>query len=66
MKKNYIAPQIETTFYEPILMETATKLTGTVYDKSGNNVGEIGFDDSSSDGDTPDAKGNNLWDGWDD
>lgn len=66
MKKNYIAPQIETTFYEPILMETATKLSGTVYDGSGNNVGEIDWGGSSDPGDDPDAKAGNLWDGWDD
>ena len=67
MKKNYIAPQTETTFYEPILMETATKLTGTVYDENNKNVGEIDFDwSSSSETDNPDAKSGNLWDSWDD
>jgi len=64
MKKIYIAPQIETTFYEPILMETATKMEGTVYDGDGNNVGEIGWEGGSDADDTPDAK-YNLWDGWD-
>ena len=67
MKKNYIAPQIETTFYEPILMETATKLSCTVYDDNGNNVGGITFNDEDSDpSENPDAKSGNLWDGWDD
>ncbi|MBR0526252.1 MAG: hypothetical protein IJJ98_06100 [Prevotella sp.] len=67
MKKIYIAPQIETTFYEPILMETATKLSGTVYDENGNNVGGITFNDDDSDpSENPDAKVGNLWDGWDD
>ena len=66
MKKIYIAPQIETTFYEPILMEVATNLTGTVYDESGKNVGEIDFFGTSDADDTPDAKAGNLWDGWDD
>jgi len=67
MKKIYIAPQIETTFYEPILMETATKLSGTVYDDNGNNVGGITFNDDDSDpSENPDAKSGNLWDGWDD
>lgn len=71
MKKNYIAPQIETTFYEPILMETATKVTGNIEDGGGNNQGNIDWGGNTGDqGDGPipgpDAKGYNLWDGWDD
>lgn len=66
MKKNYITPQIETTFYEPILMENATNMTGTVYDGNGNVIGGIDDGGIGDEDDTPDAKSGNLWDGWDD
>lgn len=71
MKKNYIAPQIETTFYEPVLMQTATKATGTIQDGEGGNQGNVDWGGNTGDpGEggipNPDAKGHNLWDGWDD
>lgn len=67
MKKNYIAPQIETTFYEPILMESATKVTGSIINQDNGSEGEIGWKGTGSSTDNPDAKDNsNLWDGWDD
>lgn len=71
MKKYYIAPQIETTFYEPILMQSATKVEGHIQDDGGNNQGNIGWGGNTGDqgeGGIPgaDAKKNNLWDAWDD
>lgn len=63
MRKDYLAPKIKTLFYQPILMgDTASKLTGDVFDDSGNGVGTIGWGGESDEDDIPDAKPINVWD----
>lgn len=66
MKKKYIVPQIETVYYDPIVLQSATYVDGTI--TQGNDDGtdaEVGYGGNGS-GITPDAKSHNLWDGWDD
>lgn len=67
MKKNYIVPQIDVIFYEPVVMDTATKATGIIHDDDDNENGRIDWGGESDPGHDPSAKnGSNLWDGWDD
>ncbi len=66
MKKIYVTPQIDVTFFEPILMETATNATGIIKDKDDNTEGSIDYGGNSDVGHDPNAKSGNLWDGWDD
>ena len=63
-KKNYIAPQIKTVFYEPVVLQSATYVDGTITGghDDGSDAG-VGYGDDGT-GITPDAKKFNLWDDW--
>lgn len=64
MKKIYIVPQIETVYYEPVVLQSATYVDGTITggNDDGSN-GEIGYGDDGT-GITPDAKASSIWDDW--
>lgn len=70
MKKIYMTPQIDVTFFEPIVMESATNAKGIIYDGDGKEFGRIDWGGGSDPGHDPNAKdGGNLWDDmdtWDD